>query len=62
MSLLTKLKDAVTGPTPEEVREKYEPAGECPNCKSAEDYWKAPGRFSGTMYRCLNCGSEGMGP
>jgi len=60
MKIARRIKDALTGPASEEVREQYSPAGECPNCGS-DDYWQQKGRV-GTMYRCLNCRSEGMGP
>lgn len=62
MNVLTKLKDALTGPTPDEVRENYQRAERlCPNCGS-DDYWFSTDRGPLTVHRCLDCRSEGIGP
>lgn len=57
--ILHRLKDLLTGPDAEQVRDEYERAGDCPNC-SSNDYWKKSS-FAGAMHRCLNCRAEGLG-
>lgn len=62
MIILTKVKDALTGPTPEQIRETYQRAElPCPNCGS-DDYWFSTESGPLTVHRCLDCRSEGIGP